>query len=119
MITHILLFFIFISNTTYIGQETTTPCEDSSGIEEQYCKYFLSTIHNDELELLRILADENGMIYFNIYLDTCTLQIPICVKDLGKEPDLLEFINTVTTQLKKQNIPVRRSFSEGGYDDEM
>jgi len=79
------------------------------GSLDNYCQYCLSTMSNDELELLNTLCDENGMIYFIIYLETVTLQIPVCVKDLFKEPDILEFVTTVTAQLKEQNM----------YDDEM
>lgn len=102
MIKHILIFFMFMySNTTSIKEPAPKTC---SAMQEFYYHYCLSTMSNEELELLTILSDENGIIYFNIYLDTCTLQIPVMVKDIFKEPDLMDFITTVTKQLEDQGI---------------
>lgn len=103
MIKYVLIFFMFMySNTPSIKESVlSTPCSE---MQEFYHHYCLSTMSNEELELLKLLSDENGIICFNIYLETCTLQIPVCVKDLFKEPDLMDFITTVTNQLKDQDI---------------
>ena len=93
--------------------------EVSPEIQEFYYQYSLSTMSNEELELLKLLSDENGSIYFTIYVDTVTLQIPINIKDLFKEPDLLEFITTVSTQLSFCDKDTQDMEEQNMYDDEM
>jgi hypothetical protein len=104
------------SNTVSISQEVFNKIW---GSPENYCQYSLSTMSNEELKLLKLLADENGIIYFTIYLDTVTLQIPINIKDLFKEPDLLEFITSVTTQLSFCDKDTQDTAEQNMYDDEM
>lgn len=102
MIKHIIIFLLLsYTNMSSISQEAFNKL---FGSLENYSHYCLSTMSKEELELLTILSDENGIIYFNIYLDTCTLQIPVMVKDIFKEPNLVDFIATVTKQLEDQGV---------------
>lgn len=118
MIKHIIIFFMFMYSNTVSIDESVLP-EISPEIQEFYCQYSLSTMSNEELELLKLLADENGIIYLDIYVDTYTLHIPINIKDLFKEPDLLEFITTVTTQLSSFAEASQDTAEQNMYDDEM
>lgn len=89
MIKYILTFLIVsYTSISSINEETFQRSL------ENYCQYCLSTMSSEELELLAILSDEKGILCFNIYIGAYTFQVPFYVKDLFKEPDILEIALT-------------------------
>jgi hypothetical protein len=46
-------------------------------------------LDSDDVSFLQTLADDDGIVYFRVFLDTCTIEIPTLVRDLFEGDDSL------------------------------